>query len=132
VQKPDGPALGVDQIHRNTVGDCYGQQETMSGGGVPVHSFYLDPADPIPVPRDGGPVNLVAEDSAVHAGFGPTKGPPAGHDLADWRLGPESQVESPSLFPAPAGDASHDAIAFAPSGDFEPRGLAGDRGFPDS
>ena len=124
------PSSGGYQVDRYAVGDSYGEQDARSDCGPAVYSLNLNPTAAGIEAHDFYAVRLIPEsDGCEFAELYAERTPPA-HDLANRGITPEAEIEPAPWFGAPACDPGYDAVALAPTWNFEPRYRTGRSSLP--
>jgi hypothetical protein len=81
---------GRDQIHRDAVGDCDGEQDVGCGRDPAVDPLVLNPAGAALDGHHLSAMDLIAEDHRAEFCHPTAEGEPAAHHLADRLVAPES------------------------------------------
>jgi hypothetical protein len=117
-----------DQVHRHTIRNGYGKEDTGGYGDPAIDAFHLDPPASIVVDAHKiDPMHLIPQCERAKGREGAPEGEPSAHHLSHGLMAPETEIEASPRFRSTSGDAGLYAIPFPPAGDLEPGDCTGNR-----
>src|SRR5688572_2293841 len=127
--KQGDPPTRCDQVHRDTIGDRYGEEDAPGGGNPAVDAHDLDPAGAGVQAHDLHAMDLIAKGDSLKSAYRSTEGEPAAHHVDNRLLAPEAEIEASARIDAATRDSGDHAVPLQPVRDFEPWDISREGGF---